>query len=96
MALPAARLLRPGAAAEILRVDRATLRSYAEAGRITRTRTLGGHGRYREDEIRALASALADEAVPAGVAVCPHCGHACLPQAERPAVMTGLSPKAAA
>lgn len=87
-ALPSRRrLIRPGAAAEILHVDRGTLLIHAKAGRVTRVRTLGGHGRYWEDEIRALADALTDEAAPAAV-VCPACGHA-LPAA--PTAQTGLA-----
>jgi MerR-like DNA binding protein len=91
------RTLRPGAAAEILHVDRATLRSYVADGLITRAfRTLGGHGRYWEDELLALAKRLADEEATAGVVVCPNCGHTCPAQAGRPAVAAGQPGGAAA
>ena len=91
---PRERLIRPGAAAEILGVDRRTLLRYVEAGLITRVRTLGGHGRYREGEIRALVAARTDEATPAsaGSLVCANCGaplpgddHTCTTRVARPA-----------
>lgn len=53
-----ARWLTPGKAARILKVDPRTVARWASAGRITTQRTLGGHRRYDEPEILALADAL--------------------------------------
>ena len=50
--------LTPAKAAAILKVDPCTVARYANAGWITVQRTLGGHRRYDEPEIRALADAL--------------------------------------
>lgn len=48
------RLLLPRHAARLFGVDPRTLRQWAEAGKIRAQRTLGGHRRYRESEVRAL------------------------------------------
>lgn len=48
------RLLTPGEVAALFRVDPKTVTRWAAAGRIGRIRTPGGHGRYRESEVRAL------------------------------------------
>lgn len=47
-------LLTPAEVAELFRVSVKTLNRWAQAGRIGSIRTLGGHRRYRESEIRAL------------------------------------------
>ena len=47
-------LLTPGEVAIMFRVDPKTVTRWAKAGKITSIRTLGGHRRYREREIRAL------------------------------------------
>jgi excisionase family DNA binding protein len=47
-------LLRPGQVATMFGVSGETLIRWANAGRVTVVRTLGGHRRYRESEIRAL------------------------------------------
>ncbi|HXJ62366.1 MAG TPA: BldC family transcriptional regulator, partial [Actinomycetota bacterium] len=40
--------------ASIFRVDPKTVTRWAKAGKLSSIRTLGGHRRYRESEIRAL------------------------------------------
>jgi excisionase family DNA binding protein len=46
----------------LLKVETRTLRSWANARRLTVARTLGGHRRYREAEVHALAASLLTEA----------------------------------
>lgn len=46
-------LLTPGEVATLFRVDPKTVTRWAQAGKITAIRTLGGHRRYKESEIRA-------------------------------------------
>lgn len=48
------RLLTPNEVAILFRVDVKTVNRWAKAGRISSIRTLGGHRRYRESEVRAL------------------------------------------
>lgn len=48
------RLLTPGEVAAVFRVDPKTVSRWAAAGRLSRTRTPGGHNRFRESQIRAL------------------------------------------
>ena len=48
------RLLTPAEIASIFRVDPKTVTRWAKAGKLSSIRTLGGHRRYRESEIRAL------------------------------------------
>ena len=50
----AEKLLTPSEVATMFRVDPKTVTRWAKAGKITCLRTLGGHRRYREDEVRAL------------------------------------------
>jgi predicted site-specific integrase-resolvase len=45
-------------AAEILRIDPRTLNTWARKGKVPFKRTLGGHRRYPESRIRALAKSL--------------------------------------
>jgi len=52
------RWLLPAEAAGILKVDPRTVARWARAGKISAQLTLGGHRRYDEPEIRALADAL--------------------------------------
>jgi excisionase family DNA binding protein len=47
-------LLTPGEVAASFHVDPKTVTRWARAGRLSAIRTLGGHRRYRESEIRAL------------------------------------------
>lgn len=48
------RLLTPAEVGQMFRVDAKTVTRWAQAGKITCTRTLGGHRRYKESEVRAL------------------------------------------
>jgi len=50
-------LLTPTEVATIFRVDPKTVTRWAKAGRISCVRTLGGHRRYREREVRDLLAA---------------------------------------
>ena len=47
-------LLTPAEVAALFRVDPKTVTRWARAGKLTSQRTLGGHRRYRESEVRAL------------------------------------------
>ena len=48
------RLLTPAEVAEMFRVDPKTVTRWAKAGKLTSIRTLGGHRRYREAQVKAL------------------------------------------
>jgi excisionase family DNA binding protein len=47
-------LLTPAEVASMFRVDPKTVTRWAKAGKLSAIRTLGGHRRYRESEVRAL------------------------------------------
>jgi excisionase family DNA binding protein len=47
-------LLTPAEVAALFRVDPKTVQRWANAGKLTVQRTLGGHRRYKESEVRAL------------------------------------------
>jgi excisionase family DNA binding protein len=47
-------LLTPAEVAVIFRVDPKTVTRWANTGKLTSLRTLGGHRRYRESEVRNL------------------------------------------
>ena len=47
-------LLTPAEVAAMFRVDPKTVTRWAKAGKISAIRTLGGHRRYRESEVREL------------------------------------------
>lgn len=47
-------LLTPAEVAALFRVDPKTVTRWAKAGKLTSIRTLGGHRRYRESEVRRL------------------------------------------
>ncbi|WP_372594038.1 BldC family transcriptional regulator [Actinotalea sp.] len=49
-------LLTPGEVAVLFRVDPKTVSRWAKAGKLSAVRTLGGHRRFRETEIRALVA----------------------------------------
>jgi excisionase family DNA binding protein len=51
-------LLTPGEVAGLFRVDPKTVTRWARDGKLTSIRTLGGHRRYREAEVRALLTGL--------------------------------------
>ena len=48
------RLLTPGEVASLFRVDPKTVTRWAKAGKLSAIRTLGGHRRYREAEVKEL------------------------------------------
>jgi len=47
-------LLTPAEVALLFRVDPKTVTRWAKAGKLTSIRTLGGHRRYKESEVKAL------------------------------------------
>ncbi len=47
-------LLTPSEVAALFRVDPKTVTRWAKSGKISSIRTLGGHRRYRESEVRQL------------------------------------------
>lgn len=47
-------LLTPAEVAAMFRVDPKTVTRWAKAGKLSSIRTLGGHRRYRESEVRQL------------------------------------------
>ena len=49
-------LLTPSEVAQMFRVDPKTVTRRAKAGKLTAIKTLGGHRRYRESEVRSLLS----------------------------------------
>jgi excisionase family DNA binding protein len=53
-AVETAALLTPAEVARLFRVHLKTVTRWARAGKLTSMRTLGGHRRYRESEVRTL------------------------------------------
>lgn len=53
-AMETEKLLTPSEVASLFRVDPKTVTRWAKAGKLTSIRTLGGHRRYRESEVRNL------------------------------------------
>jgi excisionase family DNA binding protein len=51
-------LLTPAEVATMFRVDPKTVTRWAKAGKLTSIRTLGGHRRYRESEVKALLNSI--------------------------------------
>ncbi len=51
-------LLTPAEVATMFRVDPKTVTRWAKSGKLTSIRTLGGHRRYREVEVRALLAGI--------------------------------------
>ena len=51
-------LLTPQEVATMFRVDPKTVTRWAKSGKLTSLRTLGGHRRYLEREVRALLSGI--------------------------------------
>ena len=47
-------LLTPGEVAVIFRVDPKTVTRWAKSGKLTAIRTLGGHRRFRQSEVKNL------------------------------------------
>ena len=46
--------MTPAEVAALFRVDPKTVTRWADAGKVTAVRTLGGHRRYRRDEVENL------------------------------------------
>ena len=55
-------LLTPAEVATMFRVDPKTVTRWARAGKLNSIRTLGGHRRYRESEVRALFNVTSENA----------------------------------
>ena len=55
------KLLTPSEVAALFRVDPKTVTRWAKAGKLSSIRTLGGHRRYRESEIRDLIEVSSQE-----------------------------------
>ncbi len=56
-------LLTPAEVAALFRVDPKTVTRWAKAGKLSSIRTLGGHRRYREAEVRDLLSGIPSQRV---------------------------------
>jgi excisionase family DNA binding protein len=56
-------LLTPAEVAALFRVDPKTVTRWAKAGKLSSIRTLGGHRRYRESEVRALLAGIPHQRV---------------------------------
>jgi excisionase family DNA binding protein len=61
-------LISPRQAADRLGVSVKTLRAWANAGRLAKVRTLGGHNRYRRVDIEVIRAAADDEGISSDVA----------------------------
>jgi excisionase family DNA binding protein len=57
-------LLTPAEVAAMFRVDPKTVTRWAKAGKLSSIRTLGGHRRYRESEVRELLSGVSAQQSP--------------------------------
>jgi excisionase family DNA binding protein len=65
-------LLTPAEVASLFRVDPKTVTRWAKSGKLTSIRTLGGHRRYREAEVRSLLAGVPSPRLPQGQAVAHH------------------------
>ncbi len=54
-------LLTPAEVASLFRVDPKTVTRWAKSGKLSSIRTLGGHRRYRESEVRELLTSGTEE-----------------------------------
>jgi excisionase family DNA binding protein len=57
-------LLTPAEVAALFRVDPKTVTRWAKAGKLTSIRTLGGHRRYKESEVKALLKTITPNTSP--------------------------------
>ncbi len=55
-------LLTPSEVASLFRVDPKTVTRWAKAGKLSSIRTLGGHRRYRADEVKRFLEGAMKEA----------------------------------
>jgi excisionase family DNA binding protein len=53
-------LLTPAEVASLFRVDPKTVTRWAKAGKLTSIRTLGGHRRYKESEVKSLLTSISN------------------------------------
>ena len=51
-------LLTPAEVASMFRVDPKTVTRWAKAGKLTSIKTLGGHRRYKESEVKAFLKSI--------------------------------------
>ena len=51
-------LLTPSEVAALFRVDPKTVTRWAKAGKLTSIKTLGGHRRYKESEVKSLLKSI--------------------------------------
>jgi len=58
------KLLTPSEVATLFRVDPKTVTRWAKAGKLTSIKTLGGHRRYRDSEVRALLKSTLGDSAP--------------------------------
>jgi excisionase family DNA binding protein len=58
------KLLTPSEVATLFRVDPKTVTRWAKAGKLTSIKTLGGHRRYRESEVKVLLKSTLGDSVP--------------------------------
>ena len=56
-------LLTPAEVAALFRVDPKTVTRWAKSGKLTSIRTLGGHRRYKESEVKALLSSTTNNSI---------------------------------
>jgi len=56
-------LLTPAEVASLFRVDPKTVTRWAKSGKLTSIRTLGGHRRYKESEVKALLSSTTNNGI---------------------------------
>jgi excisionase family DNA binding protein len=56
-------LLTPAEVASLFRVDPKTVTRWAKLGKLTSIRTLGGHRRYKESEVKALLAATPNNSI---------------------------------
>lgn len=79
-------LLTPAEVATLFRVHAKTVTRWAATGKIRSVRTLGGHRRYREAEVRALLAGEVWEFDEAGRRIWPH------PEGARHPLTVGHNP----
>ncbi len=53
-------LLTPAEVASLFRVDPKTVTRWAKSGKLTSIRTLGGHRRYKESEVKSLLTSISN------------------------------------
>lgn len=61
---PPETLLTPSEVAAIFRVDPKTVTRWAKVGKLSSIRTLGGHRRFREEEVRTLLAQAQEQRLP--------------------------------